>query len=88
MAKAVGAGGHVPIERERAPRKDRELMELAARLEDLARAQEEARGAVSDGEPNCAAAFERLFAAVTRLNPLYATSAIRTLAQSSVMPAG
>jgi hypothetical protein len=80
MAKA--AGRHVPTEGKARPRKAGELLELAARLEDLARAQEEARGAAGDDEPNYAVAFERLFVAVARLNPLNAAGTIRTLAQS------
>ena len=48
------------------------------------RAQQDARGAVSEGEANYAVAFERLFAAVARLNPLYGADVIRTLGQSWV----
>ncbi len=82
MAKA--AGRHVPIERDAPARKDGELVNVAARLDDLARAQEDARGAANASEANYAVAFERLFVAVARLNPLHAASLIRALAQSSV----
>lgn len=59
-------------------------MELAGRLESLAQAQDEARDALGDGEPNDAVACGRLFAAVARLKPLYAARVFRTLAESSV----
>jgi hypothetical protein len=78
MAKAVGS--HVPAKRESEAAKDDELLELAARLEVLARAQENARGSVDESDPNYAAAFERLFIAVARLSPMHATEAIRALA--------
>ena len=81
MAKA--AGRPVPAVQEKAARNHAELMELAARLEDLARAQEEARSAVGDDEASYAAAFEQLFVAVARLNPLRVRGAgvIRTWAE-------
>jgi hypothetical protein len=79
MAKA--AGRPVPAVQEKAARNHAELMELAARLEDLARAQDEARSAVGDDEPNYAVAFEQLFAAVARLNPRRGAGVIRTRAQ-------
>ncbi len=79
MAKA--AGRPVPAVQENTARDDAELKELVARLEDLARAQEEARSAVGDDEPDYAAAFEQLFAAVARLNPRRAAGVIRTRAQ-------
>ena len=82
MAKA--AGRPLPVEREAPPRNDGELRDLAARLESLAQAQEEARDALGDGEPNAVVACGRLFAAVARLNPLYAAGVLRTMAQSSV----
>ena len=82
MAKA--AGRSVPIGGETAVTAGREPTELAAGLDELARAQEDARGAVSVSEPNYAAAFERLFVAVARLNTLHAADAIRTLARSSI----
>ena len=82
MAKA--AGRHLPVERQVPPRNEGELMDLAARLESLALAQDEARDALGDGEPDDAVACGRLFAAVTRLNPLYAAGVLRTLAASSV----
>jgi len=50
MAKA--AGRHVPIERDAPARKDGELVNVAARLDDLARAQEDARGAANASEAN------------------------------------
>jgi len=84
MAKA--AGRHLPIEREAPPRNEGELMELAGRLESLAQAQDEARDALGDGEPNDAVACGRLFAAVARLNPLHAAVLIKALAQSSSRP--
>ena len=59
-------------------------MDLAARLESLALAQDEARDALGDGEPDDAVACGRLFAAVARLTPLYAAGVLRTLAASSV----
>ena len=77
MAKAVGRS--VPVASESRPWSDSELMELAARLADLAGAQEDARDAVGERDPNYAAAFERLFIAVARLNPLHASGAIREL---------
>lgn len=79
MAKA--AGRPVPAVQEKAAWDDAELTELAARLEDLGRAQEAARSAVGDGEANYAVAFEQLFAAVARLNPLRGAGVIRTRAQ-------
>ena len=79
MAKA--AARRLPAAREAPPRNDGELMDLAARLEDLARAQEEARGTVGDDEADYAAAFEQLFAAVARLNPLRVAAVIRTVAE-------
>ena len=82
MAKA--AGRHLPVERLVPPRKQGELMDLAARLESLALAHDEACGALGDGEPNDAVACGWLFAAVARLNPLYAAGVLRTLAASSV----
>lgn len=84
MAKA--AGRPVRAVQEKAAWDDVELRELAARLEDLARAQDEARGAVGDAEPKDAVACGRLFAAVARLNPLHAAALIRTLPQSSATP--
>ena len=77
MAKA--AGRSVPVTSASRPRSDGELMELAARLADLAGAQEDARDAVGERDPSYAAAFERLFIAVARLNPLHASGAIREL---------
>ena len=59
-------------------------MDLAAKLESLALAQDEARDALGDGKPDDAVACGRLFAAVARLNPLYAAGVLRTLAASSV----
>jgi len=82
MAKA--AGRHLPVEWQVPPRNEGELMDLAARLEGLALAQDEARDALGDGEPDDAVAYGRLFAAVARLNPLYAAGVLRTLVQSSV----
>ena len=82
MAKA--AARRLPAAREAPPRNDGELRDLAARLESLAHAQEEARDALCDGESNDAVACGRLFAAVARLNPLYAAGVLRTLAASSV----
>lgn len=82
MAKA--AGRRLPGERAAPSRKEGELMELAARLESLARAQDEVRDVLRDAESNEAVAFERLFAAVVRLNPPYATGVLRARAQSSV----
>jgi uncharacterized protein YhdP len=82
MAKA--ARRRLPVEWEAPPRNEGELLELAARLENLARAQDEARDALGTGESNAAVACGRLFAAVARLNPLYAAGVLRTLAQSSV----
>jgi hypothetical protein len=82
MAKA--ARRHLPAERQGPPRNEGELLELAARLENLARAQDETRDALADGESNDAVACGRLFAAVARLNPLYAAGVLRTLAQPSV----
>lgn len=82
MAKA--AGRPVPAVQEKAAWDDAELTELAARLEDLGRAQDEVRSAVGDDEPDYAVAFEQLFAAVARLNPLRAAAVIRTRAQSAV----
>jgi hypothetical protein len=81
MAKATG----LPVRavQEKAAWDDVELRELAARLEDLARAQDEARGAVGDDEASHAAAFEQLFAAVARLNPRRGAGVIRTRAQSA-----
>ncbi len=79
MAKA--AGRPVAAVQEEAAPNDAQLRELAARLEDLARAQEEARGTVGDDEADYAAAFEQLFAAVARLNPLRGAAVIRTLAE-------
>ncbi len=79
MAKA--AGRPFPVASETLSRNDDDdLMELATRLSDLARAQEEARWAVGEDDPNYAAAFERLFIAVARLNPMHAADAIRALA--------
>ncbi|MGH9091404.1 MAG: hypothetical protein ACRDZR_08525 [Acidimicrobiales bacterium] len=78
MVKAVGS--RVPTARKANPPLPSELMELAVRLESLARAQEEVRSDGGDGEPNYAAAFERLFTAVVRLNPLYAAGRVRALA--------
>ncbi|MDA8381361.1 MAG: hypothetical protein M0020_11210 [Actinomycetota bacterium] len=86
MAKA--AGRCLPAERQVPPRNDGELMDLAARLENLARAQDEARDALGDGESNDAVARGRLFAAVARLNPRYAAGIIRTLAQSRSIRTG
>jgi hypothetical protein len=60
------------------------LGEVAESLDALARAQDEARSAIGGDEPNYAIAFEQLFVAVARLNPLYAALAIRRLAQPSV----
>lgn len=60
------------------------LGEVAASLDALARAQDEARSTIGGDEPNYAVAFEQLFVAVARLNPLYAALAIRSLAQPSV----
>ena len=80
MAKAVGR--RIPVGRESPPANRGELIELATRLEDLARAQDDARGAINASEPNYAPALERLFLAVARLNPLHAADAFRTLAQS------
>ncbi len=79
MAKATG----LPVRavQEKAAWDDVELRELAARLEDLARAQDEARSAVGDDEASYAAAFEQLFVAVARLNPLRGAGVIRTRAQ-------
>lgn len=82
MAKT--AGRHLPVERQVPPRNEGELMDLAARLESLALAQDEARDALGEGEPDDAVACGRLFAAVGRLNPLYAAGVLRTLAASSV----
>lgn len=79
MAKP--AGRLVQTMQEKAARDDVELRDLAARLEDLARAQEEARGTVGDDEADYAAAFEQLFTAVARLNPLRVAAVIRTLAE-------
>lgn len=78
MAKA--AGRRVPFERETAPKTRGDLLELAARLEDLAQAQQEARRDVILYEPNYAVAFDRLFAAVAGLNPLYAAGMLHALA--------
>jgi two-component sensor histidine kinase len=83
MAKA--AGRPAPAVQEKAAWDDAELREFAARLEDLARAQDEARSAVGDDEASYAVAFEQLFVAVARLNPLHGAALIRPLAQSSVM---
>jgi hypothetical protein len=82
MAKA--AGRHLPVKRETPPRNGGELLELAARLENLARAQDEARETLGDDEANYAVAFKQLFAAVARLNPLYAAGVLRMLRQPSV----
>ncbi len=81
--RAKAAGRHLPVEREAPPRNDGELVDLAARLENLARAQDEARDALADGELDDAAAYGQLFAAVARLNPRYAAGVLRTLAQPS-----
>ncbi len=67
-----------------APQDDGELVELATRLSDLARAQEEARWCVGESDPNYAAAFERLFIGVARLNPMHAAETIRALATTDV----
>ena len=83
MAKA--AGRPAPAVQEKAAWDDAELREFAARLEDLARAQDEARSAVGDDEANYTVAFEQLFVAVARLNPLHGAALIRPLAQSSVV---
>lgn len=53
-------------------------------MEDLARAQEVARSAAGDDEPNCAVVFEQLFVAVARLNPPHGAGVIRTRAEPSV----
>lgn len=76
MAKA--AGRPVPAVQEKAAWDDAELRELAARLEDLARIQEEDRSAVGDDEANYGIALEQLFAAVAHLNPLRGAGVIRT----------
>ncbi len=60
MAKA--ARRRLPVEWEAPPRNEGELIDLAARLEDLARAQDEARETLCDDEANYAVAFEQLFA--------------------------
>ncbi len=79
MARA--AGRPVPAVQEEVAPNDAELRELAARLEDLARAQQAARSAVADDEANYAVAFEQLFVAVARLNPLNGAAVIRTRAE-------
>jgi hypothetical protein len=84
MAKAAGRSVSVPVEVKPAPQDDGELVEIAARLADLGRAQEEARGAIGENDPNYAAAFERLFIAVARLNPMHAVETIRALAMTDV----
>ncbi len=79
MAKA--AGRRLPVEGEVPSQNDGELMDLAGRLENLARAQDETRDALGDGAS--AVACGRLFAAVALLNPRHAAGVLRTLAQSS-----
>jgi len=76
MARAVrgtGAGGVGQL-----PHGAR-LDELASKLEDLARAQDEARSRAGDDEPDYVAAFGRLFTAVARLNPLHAATEVRNV---------
>jgi hypothetical protein len=72
VAKAI-LGREAPV---REPPPAERVYELAVRLQELAEAQDVARRAANDLEPNCSAAFERLFAAVARLNPLHAASEI------------
>ena len=79
MAKA--ARRRLPVEWEAPPRNEGEMLELAARLENLARAQDETRDALGDG--GSAVACGRLFAAFALLNPRHAAGVLRTLAQSS-----
>ncbi len=55
------------------------MHELAARLEQLARAQHEARVAAPQDDPDYAGAFDQLFAAVALLNPMYAAAEIQKL---------
>lgn len=79
-AAAARPAGYFPAKRESETAKDDEILELAARLEVLARAQEDARGSVDESDPNYAAAFERLFIAGVGLNPMHAAEAIPAVA--------
>lgn len=84
MAKAVGRPS--PVDVKTAPRDHLEIVELAARLVELGRAQEEARDAVGESDPNYAAAFERLFIAVARLNPSERLRSLRSLERATWRP--
>lgn len=75
MAKAVGAGGQARYP-EQSPEVET-LSELVSRLEQLAQAQQAARAVVLSDDPDYAAAFEQLFAAVALLNPLHAAEEIQ-----------
>ncbi len=79
MAKAVGNTGHIRYSEQRLD--VAAFLELARKLEHLARAQEAARTIALDEDPDYGAAFEQLFVAVALLNPLNATAEIQKLAR-------
>lgn len=85
MARAVGVSGS----RARAAEGPvaSMLRELAARLEELGRVQEQVRSAVED-EADDLTALDRLFAAVAKVNPRHAADRIRFLARFIESEAG
>lgn len=75
IAKAVAGAGRVRDPNQ--PPDATVLAGLASRLEQLAEAQEAARAEALSDDPDYAAAFELIFAAVALLSPLYAAAEIR-----------